>query len=162
MDKNKQVKTTTEPVKPEPNKTELKPDTAEKDLGIEKTNKIGLYVGAAIIILAGILSGYFLSQSNKFAGSGIPGMTESKKVVGSTDTKAFPDSTEGTLEEGGINGEGTHKLIRPGGESQTVYLTSSVVDLDQFIGKKVKVWGETLAAQKAGWFMDVGRVEIME
>ncbi len=74
----------------------------------------------------------------------------------------FPDTTEGVVEQGGMEGEGSHKLLRPGGPSQTVYLTSSVVDLDQFVGTRIKVWGETFAAQKAGWLMDVGRVQILE
>jgi len=26
---------------------------------------------------------------------------------------------------------------------------------------EVKIWGETFKAQKAGWLMDVGRVEIV-
>lgn len=128
---------------------------------VEKKRNPGLYIGFLIIIIAGILSGYFLAQSKK-PQSAKGGIIDNKKVVGSTDTKIFKDSAEGTLEKGGIDGEGTHKLVRPGGESQTVYLTSSVVDLDQFVGKKVKVAGETLAAQKAGWFMDVGRVEVIQ
>ena len=53
----------------------------------------------------------------------------------------------GDFAKGGIDGEGTHKLIRDGGPSKTAYLTSSVIDLDQFVGKKVKIWGETRAAQ---------------
>lgn len=61
---------------------------------------------------------------------------------------------------GGVDGEGTHHLVRPGGDSQNVYLTSSVVDLNQFVGKTVKVFGQTFATQTAGWFMDVGRVEL--
>ncbi len=68
----------------------------------------------------------------------------------------------GTLEKGGIDGEGTHKLIREGGESQTAYLTSSIIDLDPLVGKKVQVWGETFKGQKAGWLMDVGRVKVLE
>ncbi len=158
MDKNKtqtQTKLETKEVGKPSQKIEVKPDVAEKQ------NKMGTYIGAGIIIIAGIISGYFLSQSNsKVSTSGE--MVESEKVVGSKDTKAFPDLAEGDLEEGGIDGEGTHKLIRPGGESQTVYLTSSVVDLDEFIGKKVKVRGQTLSAKNAGWLMDVGLVEIME
>ncbi len=84
------------------------------------------------------------------------------QVYGSSDEKSFKDSAEGTLEKGGVDGEGSHKLIRPGGDSQTVYITSSIINLDQFSGRKVKVWGQTYKAQKAGWLMDVGRVEIVE
>jgi len=66
------------------------------------------------------------------------------------------------LEAGGLDGEGTHHLIRPGGDSQTIYLTSSVVDLSLFVGRKVKVKGETFTPQNAGWFMDVGVITALE
>ncbi len=66
------------------------------------------------------------------------------------------------MEKGGLEGEGSHKLIRPGGDDQTVYLTSSIVDLDKFAGHKVKVWGETFSSQKAGWLMDVGKLKVLE
>lgn len=82
-------------------------------------------------------------------------------VFGSTDASAFKDSAQGYLEIGGLNEEGSHKLLRTGGNSQTVYLTSSVTDLDKFNGMEVKVWGETQAGNKVGWLMDVGRVEIV-
>lgn len=68
----------------------------------------------------------------------------------------------GYLEEGGLEGEGSHKLLRPGGDSQTVYLTSSTTDLDEFVGMDVEIWGETFKGQKAGWFMDVIKVKIIE
>lgn len=76
--------------------------------------------------------------------------------------EVFKDVAEGYLEQGGINGEGSHKLLRPGGDSQTVYLTSSVTDLDKLSGMQVKVWGETYQGQKAGWLMDVGKVEVID
>ncbi len=125
-----------------------------------------LIIVAILIIIAGIISGYgltYIEKTGTFLITSSKDKTESKKVVvGSTDTKVFRDQAEGRLEVGGINGEGTHKLIRSGGESQTVYLISSVLDLNEFVGKKVRVWGETNAAQKAGWLMDVGRVETIE
>lgn len=76
--------------------------------------------------------------------------------------EVFKDVAEGYLEQGGINGEGSHKLLRPGGDSQTVYLTSSVTDLDKLSGMQVKVWGKTYQGQKAGWLMDVGKVEVID
>jgi len=82
-------------------------------------------------------------------------------VFGST-SDDFKDYTEGYLEVGGVDGEGSHHLVRLGGESQTVYLTSSVTDLSKFEGMEVKVWGETNKGQKAGWLMDVGRVEVVK
>lgn len=82
-------------------------------------------------------------------------------TVFGSDAKLFKDSAEGTLKEGGIEGEGSYHLVRKGGDSQNVYLTSSVLDLGQLVGRKVKVWGQTNAAQKAGWLMDVGRAQII-
>lgn len=86
----------------------------------------------------------------------------SKKSAGILDEKTFPDEAEGVLREGGFEGEGSFHLERPGGEDQTAYLTSSTVDLTDFIGKKVKVNGQTHDAEKAGWLMDVGYIEVIE
>ena len=88
--------------------------------------------------------------------------TTTKKSAGIVDKKTFKDNAEGLLKEGGIDGEGNFHLERAGGESQNVYLTSTTVDLSQFVGKKVKVWGETFSAEKAGWLMDVGLVEVLQ
>lgn len=122
-----------------------------------------ILIGGVVIILVGIFSGYSVA-SKKSGGGATSGSesTSSKVVVGAKDTKTFRDSAEGKLEKGGIKGEGTHKLIRPGGESQTVYVVSSVVNLDDFVGKKVKISGETFAAKNAAWLMDVGRVEVLQ
>lgn len=123
-----------------------------------------LLVSSLIILLAGILSGYLLSTKlgTSSDASKLSNQTSKEsQTSGSGNNKTFLDSAEGQLEEGGIDGEGTHKLIRPGGPSQTVYLTSSVLDLNQYVNKKVKVWGETFSAQLAGWLMDVGKVEIL-
>ncbi len=84
------------------------------------------------------------------------------QIFGSNDQKTFKDHAIGVLRRGGIDGEGSHHLVRPGGPSKNVYLTSSVVDLDLFEGDKVEVWGETFGAKKAGWLMDVGRVKVLE
>lgn len=122
-------------------------------------------VVAILIIVAAIGSGYGLTKvipgKSSSITSTLTGEVKEGVIVGSTDDKTFRDSAEGQLEEGGINGEGTHKLIRPGGESQTVYLTSSVLDLNQFVGMNVRVWGETFSAKKAAWLMDVGKIEVL-
>ncbi len=122
--------------------------------------KILIALITSVIILAGVGAGYLISRSTST--SVASGVINTAKEVGSTDTKTFRDSAQGVIEKGGINGEGTHKLVRDGGPSQTVYLVSSVVDLDQFDSKKAEVWGETVKAQKAGWLMDVGRVKLLE
>lgn len=84
----------------------------------------------------------------------------SKGDVFGTDAENFSDNATGYLVEGGLDGEGSHRLLRPGGESQTVYLTSSITDMSDFEGMEIQVWGETFKGQKAGWLMDVGRVEV--
>lgn len=121
-----------------------------------------IFCGAVAL---GSLSGYFIqraipsktiSQSNLKIENG----TKPKEQIGIKDKKTFKDQAEGLLKEGGIDGEGNFHLERPGGKSQNVYLTSSTVDLSKYVGKKVKVWGETFSSQKAGWLMDVGLVEI--
>jgi len=121
-----------------------------------------------ILAVLGIGTGYLLSQAQGPSLFGSPsspiskgGGAEKGKIFGSADEKTFKDSAEGTLREGGIDGEGAYHLERPGGESQNVYLTSSVLDLSQFLGKKIKVWGETHEAEKAGWLMDVGRLQVL-
>lgn len=121
------------------------------------------------VILAGAGTGWVLSkggdsqktEKNLAAAPGAE-VESGGKEVGLEDTATFRDRAEGNLEKGGIDGEGTHHLVRDGGPSQYVYLTSSVVDLDQFVGKKVEVWGETIGAEKAGWLMDVGRLKVLE
>lgn len=122
---------------------------------------LGLFL---VIILLGVGSGFVLTR---VTGSGtkdkaVPNYSVSTgKSFGVDDPKAYPDAAEGSLKEGGIEGEGAFHLVRPGGDSQNVYLTSSTVDLSQFIGKKIKVWGKTQTAQYAGWLMDVGKVEVL-
>jgi len=122
-----------------------------------------------IMVILGLGTGYIVanisgnSQKGPVAVGDSVESNEIKKgtVVGVDDTEQFPDIAEGELEEGGIEGEGEYHLVRPGGESQNVYLTSSTIDLSQFVGRKVKVWGKTFAAEKAGWLMDVGKLEVL-
>ncbi len=144
-----------EPIEPVDPKKKEEGDKPMKSL----PNKVvfGVY---AVLILLGIGTGYLLSRTNVGASLGGPSVIQTDKVAGSTDTKTFKDSAEGVIEKDGAGGEGTHRLIRDGGPSQTVTLISSVVDLDQFAGKKVKVWGQTMAAKKVAWLMDVGKVEL--
>ena len=118
------------------------------------------FVLIIIVLIAGILSGLMISKVKK-SSTTTSSSSPAKQVVGIVDKKTFKDSAEGILKEGGIDGEGNFHLERPGGVSQNVYLTSSTVDLSQFIGKKVRVWGATFQGQTAGWLMDVGTVETL-
>lgn len=132
----------------------------------KKSSNSFLILGAVIIVIAGIVSGYFLSKTSKPQVEGkstaSKDIVNSANIVGSNDTKTFSDVATGKLDKGGIKGEGTHHLTRPGGDSQTVYLVSSIVDLDQFVGKQVEINGQTLKGRYASWLMDVGRVKILE
>lgn len=134
------------------------------------TSKKTLLIIFVMVVFLGIGSGYFASRvtgggsiTSRTSTGGGSGQTLKKgDIFGSTDSKTFKDSVEGELKAGGVDGEGAFHLERSGGESQNVYMTSSVIDLEPFVGKKVKVWGETHAAEKAGWLMDVGRLQLLD
>ena len=130
----------------------------------QKSNPLPLILVIILAIVLGIGTGYFIKQKTATATVTSQGVAVEKKgnvtSYGTKDTKLYPDSATGTLREGGIEGEGTSHLERPGGPSQNVYLTSSTVDLGTFTGKKVTVWGKTYAGNKAGWLMDVGYIEV--
>ena len=120
-----------------------------------------------LVAFIGIGSGFGLAQLSTKAGKNIPLLSNNNSVTkgktyGSSDTTAFKDTTEGVLKTGGIDGEGQYHLVRSGGDSQNVYLTSSSVDLAQFVDRKIKIWGETQDGERAGWLMDVGRVEVLD
>ena len=124
-----------------------------------------------LVVLLGLGSGFGIAKvkgathSTGKGGSGshaVNSSAEKGKTYGSTDTTVNKDSAEGKMVEGGVEGEGQYHLERPGGDSQNVYLTSSTVDLAQFMGRKVKVWGQTQTAQKVGWLMDVGGVKVLD
>jgi len=117
-------------------------------------------LGASIIIGAAV--GFGVSKIPRSPKPGEVSKQIAKKTIGIADKKTFKDKAEGKLKEGGADGEGNFHLERPGGESQNVYLTSSTVDLSEYLNKKVRVWGETFKASKAGWLMDVGLVEILQ
>jgi len=102
------------------------------------------------------------SDKSKSLTAGSITNTKVEKTVGLADKKTYKDQAEGTLREGGIDGEGNFHLERQGGTSQNVYLTSTTVDMTPYIGKKIRVWGQTFTAEKAGWLMDVGLVEILQ
>lgn len=121
---------------------------------------LGIFIASIIL---GIGTGYTLGNK-KSSGSlqniSLPGQ---KPKTAQADSQTFRDFAEGTLrpkpqDASGTYSEGTHLLQRDGG--YPVALTSSVVDLSQYEGKKVKVYGETQKALKEGWLMDVGKVEV--
>lgn len=165
-------RSTKEATPAQPTQTASQPATTEK--GSSSMNKKMPLIIAIVAIVLGIGTGYGAQQLAAQSGVGpsigsgpapvsqvAEGVVTNGQVFGVPDAQTFKDSAEGYLQIGGLDGEGSHKLLRPGGDSQTVYLTSSITDLDDFDSMQVKVWGETFKGQKAGWLMDVGRVEVV-
>lgn len=125
----------------------------------QNPGKLLLIVIIASVVL-GVTTGYIVSQK------GVP--KGASPIVGAPknpqqDQGTFRDFAQGTIKakpqpsNTAEYTEGTHILEREG--AVPVALTSSVVDLSQYEGKKVKVYGETQKALKEGWLMDVGKVE---
>ncbi|MEK7497854.1 MAG: hypothetical protein AAB656_02960 [Patescibacteria group bacterium] len=129
-----------------------------------RNNKAFLIGISVIVVLIGIGSGYLFSGKKLSFQSlpTVPGSKTNTMEAGIVDEKTFKDTATGILREGGVKGEGTHHLERDGGDSQNVYLTSTVIDLQSFVGKKVQAWGQTISGKNAGWLMDVGKVKVVE
>lgn len=122
-------------------------------------------VGSILVVVAGVGTGWLITSKGKGIGAGSETIVPSEsgaKEAGIVNEKLYPETAEGILEEGGIKGEGTFHLVRTGGDSQTVYLTSTVLDMSNFTGKKVQVWGKTTSAKYAQWLMEVGRIKVIE
>ncbi len=134
----------------------------------KKSSSSHVFIFLVVAILLGVGTGYLLAGksgavSTPSATKTAVGDTVQKgDIIGSDDTKTFKDTAEGILKTGGIEGEGQFHLVRPGGDSQNVYLVSSIVDLSKLENHKIKVWGSTQTAQHAGWLMDVGKVEVVQ
>lgn len=144
----------------------------EQSLGTEKITKqilnpsnpkkLLLTVVISAVVF-GVLTGLIISQKGGgLISPGTSGNTTANVKEANQDTKTFKDFAEGTIKakpapSDGEYTEGTHTLQREG--AVPVALTSSVVDLSKYEGKKVKVFGETQKALKEGWLMDVGKVE---
>jgi hypothetical protein len=146
------------------------------DSQIPKNSKTIIFIIIVLAIVSGFWASRFwpLGKSNKSLTDSL-----SSKDIASADTiknkeelvvgkyygntaKSFKDTATGTIEKGSINGEGTHILNREGGKSQRASLTSSVVDLDLFVGKNVEIKGETNSSTKTSWLLDVGVIKILE
>jgi len=123
----------------------------------QSKGSIPMPVGITILILLAVLgagTGFLLARQSS-GGAGAVGTSadaktatagvDQKKTFGSSDTTTFNDQAIGVVEKDGIGGEGTHKLIREGGPTQTACMVSSVLDLNDFVGKKIKVWGNCQA-----------------
>lgn len=122
-----------------------------------KRTLVGIIV---IAVILGMGTGYIMA--NKTGVSSVP-LIDSKPKAASQDNKTFRDFAQGTLRARPQSKkieeyvEGSHILTRD--DNDPVALTSSVIDMTQYEGKKVKVFGETQKAIKEGWLMDVGKIE---
>ncbi len=131
-----------------------------KPLAANKKRYPVLLIAVVISLLLGTLSGYLLSTKTTSKSNQV---TTKQPKTAQQDTRTFRDFAEGVIRpkptpsDPSVYTEGTHYLERAG--TVPVALTSSVVDLSIYEGKKVKVYGETQKAIKEGWLMDVGRVE---
>lgn len=120
-----------------------------------------IFIILIISLILGGITGYVLA--NKGPSQRVDGGSSQTTKAASEDTQTFRDFAEGVIKvkptpkKQDEYTEGTHILEREGAVS--VALTSSVVDLSLYEGKKVKVYGETQKALKEGWLMDVGKVE---
>ncbi len=134
--------------------------TLAKPLNLSSNLPKILVAVIVIALISGITTGFYLSNKDGSPGKVATTLGQPPKVA-SEDSKTFRDFAEGTMKVKATTqnqySEGTHTLERDG--AVPVALTSSVVDLSQFEGKKVKVYGETQKALQEGWLMDVGKVE---
>lgn len=152
------------------------PNLSPQDTFVSQTNNNkNAKIIIAIIVIFGITAGFWISRFwpsktavslSDMETSGTTAINDSTSLkvgvlYGETD-KSFTDSATGTIADGGLNGVGTHILKRDGGDSQTVALTSSTIDLNLFVGKKVQVTGQTNSSTKVAWFLDVGNIKILE
>lgn len=156
------MENTLNPVRnPAPNPV-LKPINSSP--AVPKMKNMTLALISVVVVLAGIGTGYLLSGvKGKTTGPSVSNsIVTNENEAGIKDESKFSTTADGVLEAGGIGGEGTHHLIRGSGPSQYAYLTSSSVDLERFVGKKVQVWGETMSGKKAGWLIDVGKIKVTE
>lgn len=142
------------PARPAPSEQKVVHKLPESNLSKMKSIIIGL-----IVIVAGIGTGYLLSGAKAQTGGPTPTSNVAQDNAPQVNEEVFSDKSIGILHQGGIEGEGTHYLDTGAGKEKYVYLLSTVLDLDSFVGKKVEVQGQTLAAEHAGWLMDVGKIK---
>ncbi|OGD90046.1 hypothetical protein A3D07_02535 [Candidatus Curtissbacteria bacterium RIFCSPHIGHO2_02_FULL_42_15] len=152
------------------NSSQPQPKTSEQLRAVpDKTKfaKILPYFIVLVIVGLGIFTGLVLTSVQKAKAQNQQAKSIEEEELSPQQQESFAqtfrDEAEGTVEKNDDldkYAQGTHKLLRPGGESQTAYLTSSVLDLDEYVGKKVKVFGETFGSSQVGWLMDVGKVEV--
>ena len=125
-----------------------------------------LILTSFLVVLAGVGTAYLLSSKVMGTAPGstavAPGAKATSNEAGVLADGIKYDSAIGDLKAGGMDNEGTHHIERDNMPSHFVYLTSSVIDLESFVGKKVEIWGVTHASKKAPWLMEVSKIKIAD
>lgn len=147
------------------NNHNLPPNSAPTPVKTDSSKRWTNTLLFVVVFIFAVFLGRFAAQLTARSPSDLPSVTYtqqsgSSKNYGQKNMKLCPDQAEGILKSGGIDGEGTHHLVRKGGKDQYVYLTSSTVNLNQLENRKVAVWGKTYAAKTAGWLMDICYLEV--
>jgi hypothetical protein len=133
---------------------------------ISSTKRIYILI-LAMALFSGSATGYVLasSKAGNTSGGGLVQQAQGPATQANQDNQTFKDFAVGTIQPkpspkaGKADySTGAYLLIRE--NAVPVALTSSVVDLSQYSGKKVKIFGETQNDPSGGWLMDVGRVEV--
>lgn len=131
----------------------------------QKKSMLPLLIGVFAMVVLGVGSAWLISSklmSKSSSNVVVPGSVVTSTSAGMLDSNTKYDTATGDLKDGGISGEGTQHLEGNNGPTHYVYLTSGVVDLSSFVGKKVQVWGLTLAAKHAPWLMDVSKIQVVQ
>ena len=125
-------------------------------------------VVVVLSLIAGTGTGFILAKTGEKSSSGTitsvtPGNAPPKSAQ--QDNQTFRDFAEGVIQnkpspKPGQKDYSEGSVLLQRQCAVPVALTSSVVDLSQYMGKKVKVYGETQKALEEGWLMDVGKVEV--
>lgn len=138
----------------------LSPKEVVHKLPESNSSKMKSIVIGLVVVLIGVGTGYLLSGASAKESGPVPtsNIAEGSKTA-AVDESSLSEPEVGILNEGGIEGEGTHYLDRGAGADKYIYLLSTVLNLDSFVGKKVEIRGHTLGAEKARWLMDVGRIK---
>jgi hypothetical protein len=133
---------------------------------MQSTRKSPFIIGAFLVVLSGVAIAWLISSKMMNGGvtstKVVPGVKTASTQAGNLDPEVEYDTATGILQDGGLNGEGTYHLVREGGASKYVYLTSSTIDLSLFVNKNIEIWGQTLASKKVGWLMDVAKVQVSQ
>ena len=143
-------------------------DLSEARTGIHpllESSNLGkaFFIVIGLSLILGVGTGYMLANKSTVSSSKKAPVSNQAVQTAQQDTKTFRDFAEGTIKPRPAPKnpeeyvEGTHFLERTG--ATPIALTSSVVDLSKYEGKRVKVFGETQKALKEGWLMDIGKVE---